>query len=75
MTARRKGMKGSERPQGGTITARLEESAARRLAVFCKRATIERVEPFAGDEGEAAKMLEALADLREALEAEGFAPR
>jgi hypothetical protein len=63
------------REKGKTITLKLEESTAARLAVFCKRAIIERVGPFAADESEAHKMMEALDELRLALETHGLSPR
>jgi hypothetical protein len=53
----------------------LEERTARRLAVFCKRAIIERVMPFAADGVEAEKMLRALEELGSLLEEQGFSPR
>jgi hypothetical protein len=58
-----------------TVLLKLNEATAKRLSVFCKRAFIERVEPFAGSEDEAVKMMEALDDLRAALEEQGFSPR
>lgn len=57
------------------ITIKLDESTATHLAQFCKRAIIERVEPFAADEAEACEMMKALDALREALHSRGFAPR
>jgi hypothetical protein len=57
------------------IVLRVEEATAKRLAQLCKRATPERVEPFAADAAEARAMLQALGDLRDALKEQGFAPR
>jgi hypothetical protein len=58
-----------------TVLLKLDKDTAARLSVFCKRAIIERVKPFAGDETEANKMLKALDNLRDALEEQGFSPR
>jgi hypothetical protein len=57
------------------ITVQLDEATAAQLAQFCKRALIERVEPFSADEAEARKMMKALGVLRGALKDRGFAPR
>jgi hypothetical protein len=57
------------------ITVTLEESAASRPAVFCKRVLIERAGPFASGNEEAWKMLRALEDPGVALEGRGFSPR
>ena len=58
-----------------TITARLEEATAKSLATLCKRAILERVEPFAADGAEARGMLRALEELGAALAEQGFSPR
>jgi hypothetical protein len=42
------------------ITVQLEEKTAGRFAVFCKRALIERVRPFAANESKACRMMTAL---------------
>jgi hypothetical protein len=57
------------------IAVKLDEATVKQLARFCKRAMIERVEPFAADEAEAIKMLKALDALGAALADQGFAPR
>jgi hypothetical protein len=57
------------------ITLQLDETTATQLAQLCKRAIIERVEPFAADEAEAYEMTQALDALRDALQSQGFAPR
>jgi hypothetical protein len=57
------------------ITVKLDEATATQLAQFCKRAMIERVEPFASDEGEAYEMMKAIEELGEALKDRGFEPR
>jgi hypothetical protein len=61
--------------KGKMITLKLDEATAARLSLFCKRALIERVEPFSGSEAEARKMFAALDDLGTALEGQGFSPR
>jgi hypothetical protein len=57
------------------ITVKIDGAAAARLAVFCKRATPGRVEPFAAGEAEAREMMRALDALRGALRDQGFDPR
>jgi hypothetical protein len=54
------------------ITVQIDESTATQLAMFCKRATIERVGPFSADEGEAYEMMKALEDLRLILQEQGY---
>jgi hypothetical protein len=58
-----------------TITLEVDETTAGMLALFCKRAIIERVEPFADGEAEAHRMTVALENLRRVLEKQGFSPR
>jgi hypothetical protein len=57
------------------ISLQLEEGAARQLAALCKRAFLERVQPFAASREEAESMLAALDELAKALSDSGFAPR
>jgi hypothetical protein len=65
----------SESDAEGMVAVQLTGTTAARLALFCKRAIMERVEPFAADLREAGKMLLALNELGAALEEEGYAPR
>jgi hypothetical protein len=58
-----------------TVSLNLDEETAMLLSIFCKRAIVERVEPFASDHGEANEMLVALDNLQDALEEQGFSPR
>ena len=57
------------------ITLKLDKVTAAQLAQFCKRAMIERVEPFAAGEDEASEMMKALDALGDALRSQGFYPR
>jgi hypothetical protein len=63
------------REKGKMITVSLGETTAALLALFCKRAIIEWVGPFAAGEAEAHEMMEALDDLRHVLKEQGFSPR
>jgi Holliday junction resolvasome RuvABC DNA-binding subunit len=65
----------SEAEAAKTVTVTLEEKTAERLAAFCKRAFIERVQPFASSRIEAERMLMALEELGSALEKLGYSPR
>jgi hypothetical protein len=67
---------GTYQDKGGKmITINLDNATAAKLAQFCKRAMLERVEAFAADEAEAYKMMKALDGLKKALADQGFAPR
>ncbi|MBZ9788533.1 hypothetical protein K9B32_00040 [Rhizobium sp. 3T7] len=60
------------------IELELKQPLAEALALFCKRAFIERVKPFAEEkegDSEAWMMLHALEELRLALKVAGFSPR
>jgi len=57
------------------IMIRLDEHDAEILALMCKRACLERVEPFASNETEARKMSNAPFQLQQRLEEQGFVPR
>jgi hypothetical protein len=58
-----------------TITVKLDEHTAMRLAQLCKRAIVERIEPFAANEAEACEMMKAIDALHNALYDQGFDPR
>jgi len=56
-------------------TIKLDEDDAAILALMCKRACLERVEPFAAGETEARKMSAVLFRLQMQLIDQGFNPR
>ncbi|MBO9136900.1 hypothetical protein J5289_21685 [Rhizobium sp. B230/85] len=57
------------------IQIELDDIQALALANFCKRAFIERVQPFSQSENEAWQMVYAIDALRFALEKAGWFPR